>query len=114
MLAGRIAELTRVIKGRWMGEFEDEHELARKVPKGIEHELKRLYFEIANAYYLPAFSALHAFAPKSQILFGTDFPFLSVADHAEGLRKVATEQTVQAIERGNALALFPKFAKICA
>jgi len=113
MLAGRIVELTRVVKGRWVGAPEDEHELARKVPNGIEHELKRLYFEIANAYYPPTFNALHAFAPQSQILFGTDFPFLSVADHAEGLRKVATAQAVQAIERANALSLFPKFARVC-
>jgi len=112
MLAGRIAELTKVIKGRWVAEPEDEHELARKVPKGIEHELKRLYFEIANAYYLPTFSALHAFVPESQILFGTDFPFLSVADHAIGLRKVAAAETVHAIERDNALALFPRFAAV--
>jgi predicted TIM-barrel fold metal-dependent hydrolase len=110
MLAGRIAELTKVVKGRWVGEVEDEDELARKVPNGIEHELKRLYFEMANAYYPPSFRALHEFAPESQILFGTDFPFLSVADHANGLRKVAAQETVQAIERDNALALFGKFA----
>jgi 6-methylsalicylate decarboxylase len=112
MLAGRIIELTKVIKGRWVGELEDEHELARKVPNGIEHELKRLYVEIANAYYLPTFAALHAFMPETQILFGTDFPFLSVGDHAEGLRKVASAQTVHAIERDNALALFPRFSKV--
>jgi 6-methylsalicylate decarboxylase len=113
MLAGRIAELTKVISGRWVGEPEDEHELARKVPNGVEHEFKRLYFEIANAYYPPAFSALDAFVPQSQILFGTDFPFLSVTDHAEGLRKVAPAPAVQAIERDNALSLFPKFAPVC-
>jgi hypothetical protein len=33
--------------------------------------------------------------PESQILFGTDFPFLSVVNHAEGLRKVASARTVQ-------------------
>ena len=63
MLAGRIAELTKVVKGRWVGEAEDEDELARKVPNGVEHELKRLYFEMANAYYPPSFRALHEFAP---------------------------------------------------
>jgi 6-methylsalicylate decarboxylase len=112
MLAGRIVELTRVISGRWVGEPEDEHELARKVPNGVEHEFKRLYFEIANAYYPPTFGALHAFVPQSQILFGTDFPFLSVADHARGLREVAPVPAVQAIERDNALSLFPKFATV--
>jgi predicted TIM-barrel fold metal-dependent hydrolase len=110
MLAGRIAELTKVVNGRWVGEPEDEHDLARRVPKGVDHELKRLYVEIANAYYVPTFQAVHAFVPESQILFGTDFPFLSVGDHAEGLREVAAAETVQAIERDNALALFPKFA----
>jgi hypothetical protein len=65
---------------------------------------------VANAYYLPTFNALRTFAAESHILFGTDFPFLSVADHANGLRGVAAAQTVQAIERDSALALFPKFA----
>ena len=115
MLAGRIEELTRVVKGRWVGEPEDEHERAQKIPNGVEFELKKLYYEIANAYYPPTFAAVHAFAPESHILFGTDYPFLSIPDHAEGLRDVApSENARRAIERDNALALFPRFAKALA
>jgi predicted TIM-barrel fold metal-dependent hydrolase len=111
-LAGRIEELTREIKGRWMGEAPPERDRDEVIPKGIEFELKKLYYEIANAYHRPTFAGLQALAPQPHILFGTDYPFVTIPAHIEGLQKVAPSESVRrAIERDNALALFPKFAK---
>ena len=99
-LAGRIEELTK-----------DEKDRNERVPKGIEFELKKLFYEIANAYHAPTFAALRAFAPESHILFGTDYPYVSIPSHIDGLAKVVpSASALRAIERDNALALFPKFA----
>jgi predicted TIM-barrel fold metal-dependent hydrolase len=113
MLAGRIEELTREVKGRWIGEAPAGRDRDEVIPRGIEHELKRLYYEIANAYHRPTFAALHAFAPESHILFGTDHPYVTIQAHIDGLQKVAPSAGAhRAIERDNALALFTKFTKI--
>jgi 6-methylsalicylate decarboxylase len=100
MLAGRIEELTK-----------NEKDRDKRIPRGIEFELKKLYYEIANAYHLPAYAALTAFAPLDRLLFGTDFPYVTSADNCAGLNKA--EPSVEArtaIERGNALKLFPRLA----
>lgn len=100
MLAGRIEELTKNEKGR------DE-----RIPRGIEFELKKLYYETANAYHLPAYTALSTFVPAEHILFGTDFPYVTSATNHAGLDNAEhSGQTRMKIERSNALTLFPRFA----
>jgi predicted TIM-barrel fold metal-dependent hydrolase len=100
MLAGRVEELTKNEKGR-----------AERIPRGIEFELKKLYYETANAYHLPAYAALTTFAPLERILFGTDFPYVTSATNCAGLKKAERSDDVRmAIERRNALNLFPRFA----
>ncbi len=47
--------------------------------------------------------------PVSQILFGTDFPFSSAEAVAKGLSEVGLKASdLHAIERENALQLFPR------
>jgi len=54
--------------------------------------------------------ALLKLRPVSQILFGTDFPFSSASEVAGGLNDVGLKASdLRAIERGNALELFPRF-----
>ena len=96
MLAGRIAQLAppRDIE---------------KIPNGVEAELKRLYFEIANTAHRPAIAALKEVAPISQIMFGTDYPFVPIRSTAEGITKVGLSAAEQrAIGFENALALLPR------
>lgn len=101
-LAGRIEELTK-----------DEKDRSERVPNGIEYELKKCYYEIANAYHPPTFAALQALAPESHILFGTDYPYVSIPAHVDGLAKVVpSPSTRRAIERDNALAIFPRFSGV--
>ena len=57
-----------------------------KVPNGFEHEVKRLYYEIANSAHKPALAALTNMVPTSQIMFGTDFPLVAIDDTANGLK----------------------------
>jgi predicted TIM-barrel fold metal-dependent hydrolase len=83
-----------------------------KVPQGIEYELKRLHYDIAGTTYRPAIAALTSFVPTSQILFGSDNPFIPLADTAEGVMKLGfSESDLQQICRGNALALLPQLRK---
>lgn len=96
MVAGRIAQLATPA------------DLA-KVPGGVEAELRRLYFEIANAAHRPAIAALTSMVPRTQILFGTDYPFVPIRATAEGMRRVGlAAEDLRAIEFANATALLPR------
>jgi 6-methylsalicylate decarboxylase len=101
MLAGRIS---RAAAGR--------KELAEKVPNGVEYELKRLHYDIANSANRPAMAALMALVPTSQIVFGSDYPFQRIQPTAGGLTSLGLSAAdLEAIGRNNAAALFPRFNK---
>ena len=98
MVAGRIARQSSAIK-----------ELAEKVPHGVEYELKKLYYEIAGSANRPAMSALMNLVPTPQILFGSDYPWGRTSANAAGLTSVGLSSAdVRAIERENAITLFPR------
>lgn len=86
-------------------------DIAGKVPGGIEATLQKFYYDIAQAAHPAAMSSLLTLVPVSQVLFGTDFPFRTAADHVLGMsRSGLTEAQSQAIRRLNAIRLFPRFA----
>jgi 6-methylsalicylate decarboxylase len=98
MLAGRIENSAKGLKT-----------LAKIAPDGIEAEFKRLHYETANSAYKPTMAALRQFVPPSQILFGTDFPYIGVVDNAERLGRLGIPGPELAlIEHGNAAKLFPR------
>ena len=81
------------------------------MPDGIDAEMHKLYFETANASQAPMFSALTKYMPNSQLLFGTDFPYVTTAHNLEGLRGFGLKDAeLRAIESGNALRLMPSLA----
>lgn len=81
-----------------------------KVPNGIEYELRRLHYDIAGSAYRPAIAALMALVPTTQILFGSDNPFISLAETAEGVLKLGLSASdLQMIRHDNAAALLPRF-----
>ena len=97
MVAGRIEHYST------LPAFKD------KVPNGFDYELRRLYYEIANAAYKPSMAAITNMVPTSQIMFGTDFPLVAIDDTANGLRNLGLPPAdLQAIARGNAIGLFPR------
>jgi 6-methylsalicylate decarboxylase len=57
--------------------------------------------------------ALTKVVPLSQILFGTDDPARTTADHVKGLKEcgIFIDRQLQQVERENALKLFPRFQR---
>jgi len=87
-------------------------ELAAGAPHGVEAEIKKLYFDIANGANPSSLAALTKLVPTSQLLFGTDFPFVRIAITVDGFKDYKfPANDVEAINRGNALRLFPRLKK---
>jgi len=83
--------------------------LAARVPDGVEHELRRFYYDTAQASHPYALASLTRLVPTSQILFGTDFPYRTGAEHVKGLADHGfAPADLRAIERDNALRLLPR------
>ena len=88
-------------------------ETVQKLPKGLMYELQKFYYDTGQAVNPPLLASVKALAPASHILFGTDFPLASIAATAKGLRENGgfSEAELRAIERENAVALFPRLGK---
>jgi 6-methylsalicylate decarboxylase len=94
--AGRIAALAK------------PPDLARIAPDGIVAELARLNFETANANYQPNIDAAFDLVSHSQLVFGTDYPYVSVDANVESFGTLKVSAAVRrAIARENAMRLIP-------
>jgi 6-methylsalicylate decarboxylase len=79
----------------------------------VYERLRRFWFDIALAPTAGTMACLDAVAAPSQIVFGSDWPFANAAVVTEavktyGAQPIAATQRA-AIDRDNALALFPQF-----
>jgi 6-methylsalicylate decarboxylase len=82
---------------------------AKSLPNGIDYELKRLYYETANSAYPGTMAALLDYVPLSQVMFGTDFPYVSVEENVTGIHKCGLGSAqLAAIGNGNAQRMFPR------
>jgi 6-methylsalicylate decarboxylase len=88
-------------------------DIAQRLPNGLLHEVQKLYVDTASMNSPYPWPTLLKLLPVSHILFGTDFPFFSAAVIAKGLSEVGlTASDLKAIERENALELFPRLRKV--
>jgi predicted TIM-barrel fold metal-dependent hydrolase len=84
-------------------------DLAPRLPNGPLAELKKFYYDTAQAAHPYALSSLLKLVAATQVVFGTDFPFVSAAATAKGLGEFGfSDGDLAAIERGNAAALLPR------
>src|SRR5271166_5755469 len=98
MLAGRVAFFTAARK--------DAAEIA---PNGVLAELQRLYYDTANAAWPVSMAGLLKMVPPSQIVFGTDFPYVPTTLQADALEKNGlSADALAAIQRDNAARLIPR------
>lgn len=88
-----------------------------RVPKGVRHYLRTIYYDTALTTSPSALAALQAFADPSRIVFGSDYPYATeqvVGACIHGLKR-HVESHAQfpgaAVDRANALALFPRLSK---
>jgi predicted TIM-barrel fold metal-dependent hydrolase len=79
-------------------------------PQGAMYEIQKFYYDTAQAVSPPTLAALTKLVPTSHILFGTDYPFATAETNAKGLRDYGglSAGELRAIERDNALPLFPR------
>jgi predicted TIM-barrel fold metal-dependent hydrolase len=76
--------------------------------------MRRLYYDVTQSLSAPTFAALRTLAPPDHLLFGSDCPFAkepqvrAVLGELDQLALPAAQRTK--LERGNALALFPRLA----
>lgn len=84
--------------------------MAPRVPRGVMHELQRFHYDTAWSAHPGALAALTQLVKPSQILLGSDYPYRTGADHVKGLRAFGfAPADLQAIERGNAVRLMPRW-----
>jgi predicted TIM-barrel fold metal-dependent hydrolase len=83
---------------------------ARKIPNGVLYELRRLYFDTAQSSNPYAMGPLARLVSRSQICFGSDFPYRAIADNVKGLAGcgVFSRRDLEHIERLNASKLLPR------
>jgi 6-methylsalicylate decarboxylase len=71
--------------------------------------LQKFYYDTAQAFNPYTLATFTKVVPMSHILFGTDYPFAQAATVAKGLADFGFKPAdLRAIERDNALELFPR------
>jgi len=101
MLAGRINFFHRNAKN-----------IADVAPQGIEAELKRLYYDTANATHPSSMASLLKLVPSSQVVYGSDYPYVPMDTQANALTELGLEKNVlQQIQYLNADNLLKRSAR---
>src|SRR5260370_33721564 len=82
---------------------------APQLPQGFLAEATKFYYDTAQPANAAAMAALLKVVPVSQIVFGTDYPFRTAADHVTGLQECGMfhENNLRDIRRENAVQLLP-------
>jgi 6-methylsalicylate decarboxylase len=83
---------------------------AATIPNGFEHELQKLYYDIASVALSPIpMAAVLKGIPKDHLLFGSDIPFFTIERIATAVNKIDVPASdIRLIQRENALQLLPR------
>ncbi|HLK70351.1 MAG TPA: amidohydrolase family protein [Steroidobacteraceae bacterium] len=97
VLAGRIEQLAT------------PQQKADFLPQGIQYELQRLYFDVADSANRAALGALTAWVDLSHVMLGSDYPYVPIGVTSDGLTQLGySAQQLRAIRRDNARLLLPR------
>ena len=81
--------------------------LHRIAPRGMHYELARHYYDTASAANAPQMAALMRFAGVGHILYGTDYPYLTMAKPLQQLRALVPDnRDYDRIVSANAIGIF--------
>jgi predicted TIM-barrel fold metal-dependent hydrolase len=105
-LSGTTAEVVPGITTKGQGSVPPA-----KVPKGVLYELRRLYYDTAQASNPVAMRALRTVVPVSQIVYGTDYWYRTAEETGRGLmtNKVFNAEELRMINRGNTERILPRY-----
>ena len=98
------------VAGRLLGAEMTADNLARPAaPNSRLHHLRRFYYDTAGAANPVNMQALKTLVGVSQIVFGTDAPFVDGAPQVQGLLRAGfTAEELQGIERDNTVRILPR------
>ena len=74
----------------------------------VQAQLNRFYYDTAQVSGVHTLKALAQTVPVSQIVYGTDYPYRTGADHTKGVMAAFSGAELAAIDRGNALRIIPR------
>lgn len=75
--------------------------------ESVMREIRRFYYDTAQASNPTLMAALTKMVPMSQIVFGTDYPYRTSIDHVKGLEAIFGASDLRMIERENPLRILP-------
>jgi 6-methylsalicylate decarboxylase len=86
-------------------------DLKDRLPEGPVHYLQKFFYDTANASTINPLASLMKLVSSAQVVFGTDFPFLTAGATASELRETGlfSAADLRAIDRDNAVGLMPKY-----
>jgi predicted TIM-barrel fold metal-dependent hydrolase len=80
--------------------------------ESVQAELNRFYYDTAQVSLAGTLAALAKIVPVSQIVYGTDFPYRTAADHTKGVTTVFSGDDLKKVDRENALRLLPRLKAV--
>ena len=81
--------------------------LGKITPTQVANELNRFFYDTAQLANAVTIDALAKLVPMSQIVFGSDFPYRTSAEHVQSLAKHFSGENLRAIGRENAARILP-------
>jgi 6-methylsalicylate decarboxylase len=90
----------------------DPDERAKRLPRGLDYELKRQYYDLASVGSSPpGMAAVLKLWPVTQLTYGSDAPFGSAIGIADAITTLGlSDADLKLVQRGNAERLFPRLA----
>lgn len=76
--------------------------------ESVQAQLNRFYYDTAQVSLEGTLATLAKLVPVSQIVYGTDFPYRTAADHTKGVNSVFKGDDLKKVDRDNALRLIPR------
>jgi len=76
--------------------------------EAVQAELNRFHYDTAQVSLDGTLAALAKLVPISQIVYGTDFPYRSAAEHSKGVDALFGEDDRKRVNRDNALGILPR------
>jgi predicted TIM-barrel fold metal-dependent hydrolase len=74
----------------------------------VDKELQRFYYDTAQIANAVTIGALVKLVPVSQVVFGSDYPYRTAAEHVKGLAAAFDAADLKMIERDNALRILSR------